>query len=159
MTNEATETDIVPASGARYSRIKDEAGRLKGEAATKARSAAEEGKAKAAETLGNVSQATRDAAEKLRGGRAEPIADYINSAADSIDGFAQRMQSKSVDDLIEDTREIVRRSPVVAIAIAAAAGFVISRFLRAAPVDDGYTSYGQPGVDDDVDSPGDSFHV
>ncbi len=123
--------DPVAAKTDRLATIKAEAGKLKTEASTKARSAAEEGKTKAAETLGSVSHVTREAADKLKGTQAEPLANIINSAADSVESFAQRMREKSVDDIIDDTRELVRRSPVLVIAVAAAAGFIVSRFLKA----------------------------
>lgn len=115
----------------RFGKLRSEATRLKSEAGVKARSAAEEGKFKAADTLGNVSQATRDAAEKLKGGNADALAGLVATAADSIEGFAKRMREKSVDDMIDDTREMIRRSPVVVIAVAAAVGFLVSRFLKA----------------------------
>ncbi len=114
----------------RFARIKSEAGRLKDEAGDKARSAAEGGKSKAAKTLISVSGVARDAAEKLKSGKAEPVAAYVTDAADAIDRFANRMNEKSVDDMVDDARDVVRRSPVIAIGIAAAAGFALSRFLR-----------------------------
>ena len=123
--------DPAPPKTDRLATIKAEAGKLKTEASTKARSAAEEGKTKAAETLGSVSHVTREAADKLKGTQAEPLANIINSAADSVESFAHRMREKSVDDIIDDTRELVRRSPVLVIAVAAAAGFIVSRFLKA----------------------------
>lgn len=128
--------DPTPPKTDRLATIKAEATKLKSEASTKARSAAEEGKSKAAETLGSVSSATREAAGKLKGTQAEPLANVINSAADSVESFAQRMREKSVDEIIDDTREMVRRSPVLIIAVAAAAGFLVSRFLKATRRDD-----------------------
>ncbi|MBB4630520.1 hypothetical protein [Sphingosinicella soli] len=128
--------DPAPLKQDRLASIKAEAGKLKSEASTKARSAAEEGKTRAAETLGSVSHATREAADKLKGTQAEPLANIINSAADSVESFAQRMREKSVDDIIDDTREMVRRSPVLVIAAAAAAGFIISRFFKASRSND-----------------------
>ena len=111
-------------------KMKQEVVKLKVEAGSKARSAAEEGKSKAADTLSSVSRATREAAEKLKGSEVDMLAPYVESAADSIDGFADRMREKSVDDLVDDVRELVRRSPVLVIGIAAVAGFLVSRFLR-----------------------------
>ena len=131
MTDTATTEVEANPPAPRSAKIKAEVSKLKGEAGSKARSAAEEGKTKAAETLTSVSRATREAAEKMKGSQAEPFAGYVESAAESIDRFADRMRSRSVDDLVDDVREMVRRSPVLVIGIAAAAGFVLSRFLRA----------------------------
>ena len=130
------ELNAPETTGNRISMIKTEANKLRSEAGGKARSAAEEGKGKAIENLGSVSQATREAAAKLKGSPAEPLADYVTSAANSIEKFATRMQSKSVDDIIDDARELVRRSPVLVIAAAVAAGFVVSRFMKATSRED-----------------------
>ena len=40
-------------------------------------------------------------------------------------------RSKSVDDLLDSARELVRKSPGVAIGAAAAVGFVVARLLTA----------------------------
>jgi hypothetical protein len=47
-----------------------------------------------------------------------------------VSGFAGRVRDKSVDDIIDDTRDIVRRSPAVAIAAAAVVGFALIRVVR-----------------------------
>ena len=40
------------------------------------------------------------------------------------------MRGKSVDDLIDDTRDFVRKSPAIAIGIAAIAGFALIRLIK-----------------------------
>lgn len=115
----------------RLAKVKGEASRLRGEAGTRARGAAEEGKVKASETLGSLARSTRDAAGQFSGTQAEPLTQYINSAADSLESLARRIDEKSVDELLDDAREMVRRSPAIAIGAAVAAGFVLSRFLKA----------------------------
>jgi ElaB/YqjD/DUF883 family membrane-anchored ribosome-binding protein len=129
-------TDLSDAAGAlpepsTRDKVRAKAGEIRAEAGARARTAAEEGKAKAAETLSSVSEAARNAADKLKGTKAEPFSGYVESAADSISGLASKIDSRSVDDLVDDVREMVRRSPVIAIGAAALAGFVISRFLKA----------------------------
>jgi ElaB/YqjD/DUF883 family membrane-anchored ribosome-binding protein len=140
-------------SGDRYAKVKAEAGKLKDQAGGKARSAAEEGKMKAAETLGSVSRATREAAEKMRGSQADPLAGYVSGAADAIDSFARRMNEKSIEEMVDDAREIVRRSPVLFIGIAAGVGFLLSRFLKATSREGGHgRGYSRAGAGDELDS-------
>ena len=44
--------------------------------------------------------------------------------------FADTLRRKDVDDLYEDARAIVRKSPVVAIGVAAAVGFALVRLVK-----------------------------
>ncbi|MBZ6379970.1 MULTISPECIES: hypothetical protein [Pacificimonas] len=111
--------------------VKDQANKLAGDAATRARSAAEEGKAKASETVRNLAASTRDAANQFKGTQAEPLTQYVNGAADSIEQFASTLDEKTVDELLDDLRVMVRKSPAIAIGAAAAVGFALSRFAKA----------------------------
>jgi hypothetical protein len=113
------------------SRVKAEASKLKSEATTRARSAAETGKSKAAETVDGLAQTVHEAAEQL-GARTSPkVATYAHQAADALDGLSSKLREKSVDEILDDTRAFVRKSPAIAIGAAVAAGFIIARFLKA----------------------------
>ncbi|MEM8826816.1 MAG: hypothetical protein AAGD40_07845 [Pseudomonadota bacterium] len=112
-------------------KAKEQASKLASDASTKARGAAEEGKAKAAQTVNSLAQSTRDAARQFEGTQAEALVGYATTAADSIDQFGRMLDEKSVDELLDDAREIVRRSPAIAIGAAAMVGFAISRFAKA----------------------------
>lgn len=111
--------------------VKEGANKLASEAAARARGAAEEGKAQASQTVRNLATSTRDAAKQFEGTQAEMLTSYITGAADSIDSFAGTLDEKSVDELLDDFRELVRRSPAIAIGAAATVGFMISRFAKA----------------------------
>lgn len=128
----AVESD-PPAStnGTQRIRLKDEANRLASEAGSKAREAANEGKTKAASTLSQLAQSTRDAGRQFEGTEAAPLTGYVDSAADGIENFARTLDKKTVDDIVDDVREMVRRSPAIAIGAAAFVGFAISRFAKA----------------------------
>ncbi|MEE4350258.1 MAG: hypothetical protein V2J26_08515 [Pacificimonas sp.] len=117
--------------------VREQANKLAGEATEKARSAAVEGKAKASETVHSLAASTRDAAKQFEGTQAEPLSEYITNAADSIEKIANSLDEKSVDDLVDDFREMVRRTPAIAIGAAAAVGFAISRFAKATERADG----------------------
>jgi hypothetical protein len=55
------------------------------------------------------------------------------------------VRDKSVDDLIDDTRSVVRQSPAVAIAAAAVVGFALMRLVRTGLDDDSGNSRGKSG--------------
>ena len=48
----------------------------------------------------------------------------------AVAGFADKLRDKNVDDLIDDTRDFVRKSPGIAIGIAAVAGFALVRLIK-----------------------------
>ncbi len=111
--------------------IKDEAGKLSKTAADKARLYADDGKAKASGALGEVAKLVDDAANTVDEKLGEQYGQYAHSAAKFVDEFATSLNTKNVDELIEDTRQFVRKSPAVAVGIAAALGFVIARVVKA----------------------------
>lgn len=101
------------------------------QAATAARNAATTGKDKAAEALGAVSEFAEDVArtidDKVGGG----YGDYARRTGQSVTGFADRLRASDVDDLVEDTKQFVRKSPAIAIGVAAAFGFLLTRLIKA----------------------------
>lgn len=89
-----------------------------------------EGKAQVSSTLGGLAEAVREIATKLEGNGAGPVAKYIHEAADTVSGWSHAVESKSVDELIGDTRTLVRTSPAIAVSLAVGAGFIVSRVVR-----------------------------
>lgn len=90
-----------------------------------------EGKAQVASTLGGLAEAVRDIAAKLDGNGAGPLAKYVHGAADTVSGWSDVVDRKSVDELLDDTRTLVRTSPALAVGLAVAGGFAVSRLVRA----------------------------
>lgn len=125
-----TETATGGIKGATQT-IKDEAGKLGKTAAEKARLYADDGKAKASGALGEVAKLVDDAANTVDEKLGEQYGQYAHSAAKFVDEFATSLNTKNVDELIEDTRQFVRKSPAVAVGIAAALGFVFARVVKA----------------------------
>ena len=107
------------------------ASELKGQAAEKARSYAEEGKARASAGLESVAKMIGDSASQIDEKLGATYGDYARRAADAVSGFSGSLRDKQVDDLISEARDLVRRSPALAIGAAAAAGFVIARIIKA----------------------------
>ena len=60
----------------------------------------------------------------------EQYGKYARSAADGISGFADSLRGKEVDDLLEDVSAFVRKSPAVAVGVAAGLGFVLARLIK-----------------------------
>src|SRR3546814_21082487 len=50
--------------------------------------------------------------------------------ADAIENAAGSLRERGFSDMADDTREFVRKSPVMAVGAAAAFGFVLARLLR-----------------------------
>lgn len=87
-------------------------------------------KAQLASTLNGLSETVRDIAMKLDGNGAAPLAGYVHSAADSVAGWAMSVEHKSVDELVDDARSLVRANPALAVGLAVTTGFVVARIAR-----------------------------
>jgi ElaB/YqjD/DUF883 family membrane-anchored ribosome-binding protein len=118
------------------SQVKDQVTNLRGQAAERARGFADDGKGRVTGLLEDVSEVINDAARSVDERLGADYGDYAHRAADAVAGFAGRIRGKSVDDIIDDTKDFVRKSPVVAIGIAAVAGFALIRVVKAG-LDDG----------------------
>ncbi len=102
------------------------------QAADKARGFAEDGKARASDALTHLSQMLTDAAGQVDEKLGAQYGQYARSAADRVQGFSSAIDQKSVEDLLDDARELVRKSPEVAVGLAAGVGFVLARLIGAA---------------------------
>ncbi len=107
------------------------AAELKEQAADKARDYAEEGKARASAGLDSVAKMLGDSATQIDEKLGSAYGNYARRAADAVSGFSGNLRDKQVDELIDDARQLVRRSPALAIGAAAAAGFVLARIIKA----------------------------
>lgn len=56
--------------------------------------------------------------------------DYARTASRSLQEASAKIDAKSVDELGNDAREMVRKSPGLAIGIAAVGGFLLARMFR-----------------------------
>ncbi|QLC24212.1 sedoheptulose 7-phosphate cyclase [Parasphingopyxis algicola] len=111
-------------------RIKDEASNLKTQATQQAREYATQGKDKATGAIRDVSAAMDDAAKSVDERLGESYGEYARMAAGAVSTFAEKLEGKEVEDMLRDAENFVRRSPVVAIGIAAVAGFAIARLVK-----------------------------
>jgi ElaB/YqjD/DUF883 family membrane-anchored ribosome-binding protein len=65
------------------------------------------------------------------GDNAEPVTRFIGQATGTIDSIADAIAEKSVEELVDDGRELVRAQPVVAVGLAIAVGFLVGRIAKA----------------------------
>ncbi len=100
------------------------------EARVKGKELATEGKVKTSEGLRSLSRSISDNAYQVDEKLGAKYGDYARSASTALDDYAAKLDEKSVDDIVEDGREFVRKSPGTAIGIAAVAGFLLSRLFR-----------------------------
>ena len=104
---------------------------LRDKAAQKLRGLADDGKGQVTATLDGLITVVREISDKLQDGSFGPVGGYAKDAADTLQGWTDGIKNRSVEDLIDDGRELVRKTPAVAVGVAVAAGFVLSRVLKA----------------------------
>ncbi|HEU0065932.1 MAG TPA: hypothetical protein VFQ57_01690 [Sphingomonas sp.] len=110
--------------------LKDGGGKLATQATDKARAFADQGKAKAGETLDQLSQLLHDAANTVDEKLGSQYGQYARSAAGQVTTFSDSLKAKDVDALVDDVRAFVRASPGIAIGIAATVGFAVARVVQ-----------------------------
>ena len=108
----------------------DEAKDLGGQAKDKAYVLANEGKAKASEAIFGLGKIVEDNAATIDEKVGPKYGEYARTAARTMQGAAEKIDAKDLGELGEDAKQFVRKSPGVAVAIAAAAGFVIARLFK-----------------------------
>lgn len=110
--------------------VREQVSTIKSQATTRIRGIADEGKEKATGLLDDFSEVIGEAARAVDGKFGEDYGSYAHRASGAVSSLAEKVRGKSVDDLIDDTRDFVRKSPAIAIGIAAIAGFALIRLLK-----------------------------
>ena len=100
------------------------------QAKLKAGELARDGKAKASDALSTLGQTVADNAGTIDDRFGTKYGDYARTASRSLQETAAKLDSKSVEELGEDAREMVRRNPGAAVGIAAIVGFFFARLFR-----------------------------
>jgi hypothetical protein len=110
-----------------------------------------EQKVRAAEGLGSVASAIRQASEHLRSEN-QTLATYADKAVDQIQLFADRMRDKDPADMVRDAERFARRNPTAFVGGAFVLGLALARFLKST----GEGQYGDRSLvhrDSDFDDP------
>jgi len=95
-----------------------------------AHNAAASAKNTTGEALHGLSKLIADTAQTVDSKLGPQYGDYARKAAEAVSGAAKSLDEKDVDQLAEDARNFVRKSPAVAIGAAAIVGFVLMRMMR-----------------------------
>ena len=111
--------------------LKDNVIKFANDAGDKAKAAAEDGKTRATGALDELATMLRGAGGTVDEKVGDQYGQYARSAADAVANFSQSLQSKQVDEIIDEAREFVKKSPAIAIGTAAAIGFVLARLVKA----------------------------
>ncbi|MEZ5748573.1 MAG: hypothetical protein R3D83_01350 [Caenibius sp.] len=100
------------------------------QAKVKAGELANEGKSKASDAIASFGKVVADTAPRIDETLGEKYGDYARTAARTMQESAAKLDAKSYEELGEEAKEFVRKSPGMAVGLAAVAGFMIARMLR-----------------------------
>lgn len=103
---------------------------LSAQAAEHARDAAHRGKEMAVEKASALPRLLEEGAATIDRELGEGYGKYVRSAAAKTDQFIKAVEQKDVDELFDDVRGFIRKSPALAIGAAAAAGFLLARLVK-----------------------------
>ena len=104
---------------------------LQQQAVDKVRLFAEDGMARAGGALDQFAQMLIDAAGQVDEKLGAQYGDYARTAASSVQGFANTVREKDVDELASDVRGYISKSPAAAVGVTAALGFALARMVHA----------------------------
>lgn len=108
----------------------EEAKAMTGQAKDKASALAVEGKSRAVEGISTAARLMSENASVLDEKLGAKYGDYARTAAKAMEDAAAKLDAKDLGELGEDAREMVRKSPGLAIGVAAAAGFFLARMFK-----------------------------
>ncbi|MBS0482709.1 MAG: hypothetical protein JSR96_11275 [Proteobacteria bacterium] len=113
-----------------------EAKDMAGQAKERAGELANDGKARTSDALSSLGKIVADNAGVIDEKLGTRYGDYARTAARSMQETAAKIEAKDLGELGDDAKEFVRKSPGLAIGIAAVAGFLVSRLFRGGSSDD-----------------------
>ncbi len=126
--------DFDPASGGKTEQVKqtvkDYSSKYGAQATDRIRTLADTGKERAVGGLDQLSQMINDAAGQVDEKLGAQYGEYARTAAGAVSNFSEQIKVKQVDELLDDAREFVRKSPGVAVGVAAALGFAVARLVQ-----------------------------
>lgn len=99
------------------------------DAKTKAGELAVEGKQVASDAIASLGKVMGDTAPQIDEKLGAQYGDYARKASRTLQETSAKLETKSVEELSEDARELVRKSPGVAVGVAAVVGFFLARLL------------------------------
>jgi hypothetical protein len=125
--------------------LKGQVFNLRDQAGGKVREFADTGKTRATDMLEELSRVVADTADSIDERLGNNYGEYARKAADGVSGFAESLRGREVDELYDNVRSAVRKSPGLAIGIAAVVGFTLVRLVKAGLPEDNQGSGGGKG--------------
>jgi ElaB/YqjD/DUF883 family membrane-anchored ribosome-binding protein len=113
-----------------------EARDMAGQAKERAGELAKDGKARTSDAISSLGKIVADNAGTIDEKLGTRYGDYARTAARTMQETAARIEAKDLAELGDDAKEFVRKSPGLAIGIAAVAGFLLSRLFKGGSSDD-----------------------
>ena len=113
------------------SAAKSQVSTLTDQATSKVREYADQGKDRATSALDDFAEVINDAARSIDERLGSQYGEYAHRAASAVTSLSQDLRGKSVDELLDTSRNLVRKSPGVAIGAAALVGFTLVRLIKA----------------------------
>ncbi len=126
----ATRDSVSKLASEKTAQLKSDAARMTEDAGARAKVMARDGKDKAAGAIASLAKYIDDSASSVDDRLGDQYGEYARTAAASIASLAATVEKQDVDELIDNTREFVRKSPAIAIGGAAVVGFIMARMLR-----------------------------
>jgi hypothetical protein len=123
-------------NGGVVEQLRGQATALRDQAGDRVREFADSGKARASDALDELARAVGDTAGAIDERLGEDYGEYARRAADAVSGFADTLRRKDVDELYDNVRDAVRKSPGIAIGVAAILGFTLVRLVRSGMSDE-----------------------
>ncbi len=111
--------------------LRSQAYQLRDQGVDRVREFATGGKTRASDALEELSRVFADTAETIDERLGREYGEYARKASDAVTGFADTLRRKEVDEIYEDVSNAVRKSPGVAIGVAAVVGFALARVVKA----------------------------
>lgn len=85
----------------------------------------------AVEELSSVAGVIRDAAAKFEEKQEAAVGATVRRAADYLQDLSSRIQDRDLDELLQQSEQVLRTRPALCLGLTVASGFVLGRFLRA----------------------------
>ena len=133
------DTGGTAGSGGVTEQLRSQAFALRDQGVDRAREFAVGGKTRATDALEELSRVFADTADTIDERLGRDYGEYARKAADAVSGFADSLRNKEVDDIYQDVTNAVRKSPGVALGVAAVVGFALARVVKVG-LSDGSTS-------------------
>jgi hypothetical protein len=115
--------------------VEQAAGNLKQSAADalrdRVRTGYEQQKGQMLARVARAGEVASQTANALRAVKADNVAEYLDGASRRVGQATQYLEDHNVTEMIQDANELARRNRAVAVGGMLAAGFVLSRFLKA----------------------------